>query len=195
MSTFIGLFGVDQRRRRQLYTDKYSHVLILFDTGLVLVEASRWRDYLAAAAHRVPVPVPHGRLTTTVLRVTPKFGSLKRSIMELQPLRPETLAQAYPGRVRRVRNHQIRSAVLKGEARADLKIDYDSDEYGGPMELWFTVSLTEETAEVRSALSTMLGSRFRVERRSPLASVMDAVSALRAANDIGHDLAPKRFNG
>jgi hypothetical protein len=195
VSTFIGLFGVDQRRRRQLYTDKYSHVLVVFDTGLLLVEASRLRDYLAATLHRAPVPVPHGKVTTTVLRVAPKFGSLKRGIAQLEPLTPETLAAAYPGRVRRVWSHQIRSAVLRGEIRADLKIDYASDTHGKPMELWFTVSLTEDAAELGAALSRMLGERFRVDRRSPLSVIKDAVSVLSTADHIGHDLAPKHSDG
>jgi hypothetical protein len=191
----IGLFGVDQRRRRQLYTDKFSHVLVVFDTGLVLVEASRWRDYLAAAVHRAPLPVPHGKVTTTVLRGAPKFGSLKRSIAALRPLTPETLAAAYPGRVRRVWDHQIRSAVLKGDVRADLRINYASEQYGRPMELWFTISLTEDAGKVGAALSAMLGERLRVQRRSPLAAVKEAASALSTANDIGHDLAPKHPGG
>jgi hypothetical protein len=41
----------------------------------------------------------------------------------------------------------------------------------------------------------MLGDRFRVYRRRVFAALMEAVSALRTANDIGHDLAPKRSNG
>jgi len=195
MATFIGLFGVDQRRRRQLYTDKYSHALVVFDTGLVLVEAARWRDNLAAAAHRVPVPIPHRTIATTLLRVAPRFGPLKRSIAELRPLTPETLAAAYPRRVRGVWNDQIRSAVLKGSVRADLKIEYASDTYDRPMELWFTISLGEDAEELAAALSTTLGDRFRVDRRSPLAAVADAVSAARIAGDIVHDLAPKRSSG
>ena len=192
MSTFIELFGVDQRRRRQLYTDKYSHVLVVFDTELVLVEASRRRDYVAAAARRVPVPIPGRMLVMRLLRLAPKFGSLKLSIRELRPLTPAALAAAYPGRVGRVRKEQIQSAVLKGSLFADLKIEYASETYGGPMELWFTISLTEDAEEVRIALSRMLGDRFRADRRTLLPAVMGALSAARTANDIGHDLAPKR---
>ena len=194
MSTVIGLFGVDQRRKRQLYADKYSHVLVVFDTGLILVEAARRRDYLAAALHRIPVPIAGRSLATALLRVTPKFGSLKRSIAELQPLTPETLAAAYPGRVRRVRKDQIQSAVLKESLRADLKIEYASETYGRPMELSFTISLTEDAEKVGAALSTILGDRFHIDGWSPLATVMDALSAARTANDVGHDLAPKRSN-
>ena len=195
MSQFIGLFGVDQRRRRQLYTDKYSHVLVVFDTELILVEAAPRRDYIAATAHRVPLPIPGRTAATALLRIAPKFGSLKRSIAELEPLTSETLAAVYPGRVRRVWKDQVQSAVLKGNIRADLKIEYESDTYGRPMELKFTISLTEDTEEVHVALSTMLGDRFRVARRSPLAAVMDALSAAHTANDIGHDLASTRSNG
>ena len=188
----LGLFGVDQRRRRQLYTDRYSHVLAVFDAGLVLVEAARWRDHAVAGARRVPVPFPHRTVTTTLLRVVPRFGSLKRSIAELRPLTPETLAAAYPGRVSRVRTDQSVAAVLRGRTRADLKIEYASGTYGRPMELWFTISLTEDAGAVAGALAAMLGDRFRVDDLGPLALVMDAVSALRTADDIAHDLAPKR---
>jgi hypothetical protein len=193
MSQLIGMFGVDQRRRRQLYTDRYSHVLVVFDAGLILVEAARWRDYAVAAARRVPVPFPHRTATTTLLRLAPRYGSLKRSIAELRPLTPATLAAAYPDRVRRVRQSQIRSAVLKkGGFRADLRIEYESDTHGRPMELWFTVSATEDAEDVEAALSSMLGGRFRAEDRSPLAAVVDAVSAARTATDIAHDVVPKR---
>jgi hypothetical protein len=63
------------------------------------------------------------------------------------------------------------------------------------MELSFTISLTEDAEKLGAALSTMLGDRFRVDGRSPLATVVDAVSAVRTANDIGHDLTPRRSNG
>ena len=192
MSTLIGLFGVHQRRRRQLYTDGYSHVLVVFDTGLILVEAARWRDHIAAAAHRMPVPIPGKMVATALLRVAPGFDSLKGNIVKLRPLTPETLAAAYPHRVRRVWKDQIRSAVLKRGLRGDLKIEYASQRYGRPMELWFTISAWEDAQEVRAALSAMLGDRFRADRQSPLATAVDAVSAARTVHGIGDDLAGLR---
>ena len=189
MSTFIGMFAVDQRRKRQLYTDKYSHVVVVFDTGLIVVEAAPVRDYLVATAHRVPVPIPGASVARSVLRLGPKFGPLKRSIAQLEPLTPETLAKTYPNRARRVWNDQIRSAVLKGGRRADLTIEYASDRYGAPMELWFTISLAEDARRVRALLATMLGDRFRVGRRGLVPTVVGAFSAARTVGDIGHDLA------
>ena len=188
MSTFIGMFAVDQRRRRQLYTDNYSHVVVVFDTGLILVEAAPVRDYAVATSRRVPVPVPHAQLARTVLRLVPKFAPLKRSIAQLAPLTPETLAASYPNRARRVWNDQIRSAVLKGNRRADLKIAYASDRYSSQMELWFTISATEDPEPVRAALATMLGDRFSAHRRSVFSAVGDAFSAAGTASDIGQDL-------
>jgi hypothetical protein len=191
MSTFIGMFAVDQRRKRQLYTDKYSHVLVVFDTGLILVEAAPVRDYLVATAHRVPVPIPHAPIARTVLRLGPKFGLLKKNIAQLKPLTPETLAASYPSRARRVWNDQIRSAVLKGSRRADLKIKYVSDKDSRPMELWFTISLAEDSKQVRATLATMLGDRFRVGRRGVLAAVTDALSVARTVGDFSHGLAER----
>lgn len=193
MSTFIGMFAVDQRRKRQLYTDKYSHVLVVFDTGLILVEAAPMRDYGVATWRRVPVPVPHATAARTLLRLTPRFGSLKRSIAQLgEPLTPESLAAAFPTRARLVWNDRIRSAVLTGNRRADLKIAYESETYSGPMELWFTISFFEQAEQVRAALATTLGDRFRTKRRNALAAASDAWSAAQTAGDIGHDLTGRR---
>lgn len=189
MSTFIGMFAVDQRRKRQLYTDNYSHVIVVFDTGLILVEAAPLRDGAVVWTRRVPVPVPHAQLARTVLRLVPKFAPLKRTIAQLTPLTPETLAASYPNRARRVWNDQIRSAVLKGNRRADLKIAYASDSYGSQMELWFTISVTEDPEPVRAALATMLGDRFSARRRSVFSAVGDAFSAAGTTGDIGYDLA------
>jgi hypothetical protein len=193
MPTFIGMFAVDQRRKRQLYTDKYSHVVVVFDTGLILVEAAPMRDYFVAIVHRIPALIPHAPLARTILRLVPKFGRLKRSIAQLKPLTPETLAASFPSRARRVWNDQIRSAVLKGSRRADLKIKYVSDRHSTPMELWFTIPLAEDAEQVRAALATMLGDRFRVGRRG-VAAAIDAMSAARTVGDLGHDLA-ERSNG
>jgi hypothetical protein len=189
MSTFIGMFAVDQRRKRQLYTDYYSHVVVVFDAGLILVEAAPVRDYAVATTRRVPVPVPHAQLARTALRLVPKFAPLKRRIAQLEPLTLETLAASYPNRARRVWNDQIQSAVLKGNRRADLKIAYASDTYSSQMELWFTISLTEDPRQVRAALATMLGDRFSARRRSVLTAAGEAWSTAGTANDIGHDLA------
>ena len=191
MSTFIGMFAVDQRRKRQLYTDNYSHVVVVFDTGLILVEAAPLRDNAVAWTRRGPVPVPHAQLARTVLRLVPKYAPLKRTIAQLKPLTPETLAASYPNRGRRVWNDQIRSAVLKGNRRADLKIAYASDSYGSQMELWFTISVTEDPEPVRAALATMLGERFSAQRRSVFSAVGDAFSAAGTAIDIGQDVADR----
>ncbi|HET9737501.1 MAG TPA: hypothetical protein VFP78_05220 [Solirubrobacteraceae bacterium] len=189
MSRFIGMFAVDQRRKRQLYTDRYSHVLVVFDTALILVEAAPVRDYGLAAWRRVPVPVPHATAARTLLRLTPRFGSLKKSIAQLGSLTPEILAAAYRTRARLVWNDRIRSAVLTGTRRADLKIEYESATYGRPMELWFTISFFEDGEQVRAALATTLGARFRAKRRNALAAVSDAWSPAQTAGEIGHDLA------
>jgi hypothetical protein len=191
MSTFIRMFAVDQRRKRQLYTDNYSHVIVVFDTGLILVEAAPLRDDAVAWTRRVPVPVPHAQLARTVLRVVPKFAPLKRTIAQLKPLTPETLAASYPNRARRVWHDQIRSAVLKGNRRADLKIAYASDSHSRQMGLWFTISVTEDPEPVRAALATMLGDRFSAHRRSVFSAVGDAFSAAGTAGDIGQDLADR----
>lgn len=187
MSTFIGMFAVDQRRKRQLYTDNYSHVVVVFDTGLILVEAAPVRDYAVATTRRVPVPVPHAQLARTALRLVPKFRPLKRSIAQLEPLTPETLAASYPNRARRVWNDQIRSAVLKGNRRADLKIAYASDRYSSQMELWFTISVTEDPEQVRAALATMLGNRFSARRRSVRTAAGEVWSTAGTVGDIGYD--------
>ena len=188
MSRFIGMFAVDQRRKRQLYTDNYSHVVVVFDTGLILVEAAPLRDNAVSLTRRVPVPVPHAQLARTVLRLVPKYAPLKRNIGQLEPLTPEKLAATYPNRARRVWNDQIRSAVLKGNRRADLKIAYASDTYSSEMELWFTISVTEDPEPVRAALATMLGNRFSAHSRSVFSAVGDAFSAAGTATDIGQDL-------
>jgi hypothetical protein len=140
----------------------------------------------------VPVPIPGKTVAIALLRIAPGFDSLKRNIVTLRPLTPETLAAAYPDRVRRVRKEQIRSAVLKRGLRGDLKIEYASQRYGRPMELWFTISAREDAQEVPAAMSAMLGDRFRADRKSPLATVVDAVSAAHPVHGIGDDLAGLR---
>jgi hypothetical protein len=61
--------------------------------------------------------------------------------------------------------------------RAGLEIEYASDTYGGPTELWFTISLTEDAEEVRAVPAVGLVTKMAL---SSIAAVSETGGLLKA---------------
>jgi hypothetical protein len=183
----LGRFRVDQKRKRQLYTHGFSHVAVAFDVGLLLIETSRIRDYAVAAASRIPSPIPHAGLGLRLVRSVPTYHSVERVIDELASVTPETLANAFPGRTRRVWTSQITKAVLRRTHPAQLHIAFNSERHGNDMELWLTVSRTQELDAVRGPMQSMLGDRFSETRAGVREQLALSGPVLSDVGSLTHD--------
>lgn len=165
MSTFIGTFRATQQRERLLRRNTYSHVVVVFDDGLILIEASPLRDAAAAAVHFVPVPLPHHiKIARHLLQIGPKYGHVEDNLSRLPALAPEAILAAFPGHVRGVDNERIHSATLRS-IPPELRIKYQGRD-GDRHQLWLKLPLFERVDRVASLVSAALGDRFRQQSTS-----------------------------
>lgn len=175
MSTFIGMFRASQQRERLLRRNTYSHVVAVFDDGLILIEASPVRDAAAAALHFVPVPLPHHvMLARHLLQLGPKYGHIEDKLSAPGSLTPEAILAAFPGHVRGVDDERIRSAVLR-PIPPEVRIKYEARD-GNEHQLWLKLPLFEAVDRVASLMSAALGDRFR--QQSTSSGMLDAALAL-----------------
>lgn len=176
MPRLIGMFKADQQRERGLLRDDYSHLVVVFDVGLVLVEASPLRDASAAAIHHVPVPLPHhAKQARRLIRLGPKFSHVESKVAAIDQISPEGLAAAFPGHVTRLWNEQITSAVLRRYVR-QLRLRYRSQDHGGEMQVWLKLPLSARIDEVAGLMAATLGDRYR--ESAPVWGVLAAVGDL-----------------
>jgi hypothetical protein len=158
----IGVFRADQQRERLLLRNNYSHLVVVFDTGIVMVEATPTRD---AVARAVNVPfVPHLKLAKHLMQLvrldTTKFATAEATLTQIESPTPEEIAEAFPGHVRALDDAQIRSAVLR-RIPPELRIKYMSREYGRETQIWFKLPLLSSVDEVDRIVSEALGPRLR----------------------------------
>src|SRR6201995_1042546 len=140
MSRFIGEFRANQQRERLLRKNTYSHVVAVFDDGLLLIEARPLRDAAGAVAHFVPVPLPHHiMLAKHLLRIGPKYGHIERKLSGLSSVTPEAILAAFPDHVRVAAVERIHSAVL-WRIPPQLRLRYRGTD-GAEHQLWLKLSL------------------------------------------------------
>lgn len=157
MATLIGMFRAEQLRERLLMRDSYALLVVAFDQGLVLVKASPKRDVAAAVFHRVtPLIGHHAGQARRLIRLGPKFGHVEERVADINPLTPDSLAEAFPSRVWRIWNDQISSAILRRRP-GQLRINYRHDRYGDTV-AWLTPH--SEAGDVSRIMSAALGDRF-----------------------------------
>lgn len=115
-STFVGTFRASQSRERLLRRNSYSQMIVVFNDGLVLVEASPLRD-AAAALRFVPVPFPDHTLARQLVRQGPKYGGHRPAAFRLRFDHARIGQRSLPELRTGLDEHQITSAVLRRIAR------------------------------------------------------------------------------
>jgi len=179
MTELIGMFRADQKRERYGFRGRrsrnsYSHLVVVFDVALVLIETSPQRDRAAAIVHGIPgsIPIPLGPIhhiavkqIRHVIRLGPKASYFEAKVLQTTPLTPDGLDEAFPRRARALWNEQITSAILR-RWPPDLKIWY-VDRRGREMQLWLNLprlqfdQITQNVAEAAEIMSVALGSRLK----------------------------------
>jgi hypothetical protein len=134
----IGIFHAGQRRERFLINSSYSHYVVVFRSGIALLESAHWRDLVSAVLRVASVPLEVGK----ALAITPQIigdlqngdsflakfvGSLDetqvfdaKQLSEFRDLTPAFLDQNFK-RVTGVSIEQITSAVLNRGPLATAK--------------------------------------------------------------------------
>jgi hypothetical protein len=185
VATMIGMFRADQQRERRLTRDNYSHLVVAFDVGLVLLEASPIRDIAAAVVHRIPgaIAIHHVALKQTrrLMRLGPKYGHVEAIVLQTDPLTPEGLATAFPSHIRRLWSDQISSAVLR-RFPPELRLQYRSEVHQRDTEVWLKLPFwrradRERLDEVSRIMSVMLGDRYteQATTKGLLGAARDAI--------------------
>ena len=160
MDELLGVFQADQQRERRLRRDNYSHLVLVFDTGIIVNEASPIRDEIAAVLHRLPLPLPHHlHQAWRLFRLGPKYGTVESRISEIGAITPDELAKAFPEHVRGLDDEQIKSSVLR-RVPPELRIKYRSD-HVGEQQIWLKLPIFGDVDEVERIMSALLGDRLK----------------------------------
>jgi hypothetical protein len=170
----LGAFDADQQRERLVLKNSYSHRIIVFDTGIALVEMAPVRDALRAAIKYLALPAhliasPHvkaaeqatQRVATALLALSPERRSASARLAAIQELSPESLAEVFPRHVTGLSTDQITSAVLRRIPPRELTIRYRQAADGLETELWLRLPSSGTADDAAELMSSILGPRFR----------------------------------